>query len=346
MKKFLIYILLVVAPVLLLIAGVNYWIDPANVLHSSYVEKIIEGHKMSKNVTITGSNMDERSYKRRLAEINKSSHFEYIVLGSSPTMTLSEDIFTPSKLLNLSVSSCKLEDIMALLQICNDNDLTCDTLIIGIVPTYFNENDKGKNWEIYSKYYNEFNGENGDLFEYSYFSNLFSISYFQESAASIPNKLRNKTVEMNYVTTVINDNYTKRYDGSIYYPKSFREREQSVVDQECEKWTFDAYNNFSEISQNRVVMFEKAINRALKNSKLVIFYMCPMHPIFYDRLKNEIWMKQCEDYIKAFANNNNIKIIGHFNPACDGLKNTDFYDASHARNETVDTIFFRYLKAN
>ena len=143
MKKFLIYILLVVAPVLLLIAGVNYWIDPANVLHSSYVEKIIEGHKMSKNVTITGSNMDERSYKRRLAEINKSSHFEYIVLGSSPTMTLSEDIFTPSKLLNLSVSSCKLEDIMALLQICNDNDLTCDTLIIGIVPTYFNENDKG-----------------------------------------------------------------------------------------------------------------------------------------------------------------------------------------------------------
>lgn len=343
MKRFFLYILAVVAPVLALIAIVNYSVDPANILHGSYVERIIEGHKQGKNVTITGSNMDERTYKRRLAEINNGKHYEYLVLGSSPTMTLSEDAVYPAKLLNLSVSSYKIEDLMAYIQICKDNQISYDRLIIGVVPTLFNENDYATNWKTLNKYYKEFLGESEDVIDISYVKNLFSVSYFQESVCEIPKCIKEGSAHMSYVNTVKNDEYTKRYDGSIYYPKKYRERPQKKIDEECYTWSFSGYYNYVDLSPERISLFERMMDSIMLDEVEVAFFLSPMHPIYYELIKDEVWMKKSITYLTRFSNEYGIHLIGHFNGAEDGLENTSFYDATHARKEVIDSLVSKYL---
>ena len=49
-------------------------------------------------------------------------------------------------------------------------------------------------------------------------------------------------------------------------------------------------------------------------------------------------MQKAINYIDEYAKKNNIPIIGSFNPEDLGLKNTDFYDAAHARKEVVDKL--------
>lgn len=49
------------------------------------------------------------------------------------------------------------------------------------------------------------------------------------------------------------------------------------------------------------------------------------------------------DFFKNYANNNNIQLIGSFNPADEGLNGSDFYDGPHIRKEVLDRIVEREL---
>ncbi|MGC8604151.1 MAG: hypothetical protein ACP5VS_10720, partial [Desulfomonilaceae bacterium] len=87
--------------------------DSAHLFHSEYEKKIAES--LNSNHFVEGvTNYDERLVQKyRLNGLPDGSKLNTIILGSSRTMEISEDLFR-KKTINLSVSGAGIEDYLAL----------------------------------------------------------------------------------------------------------------------------------------------------------------------------------------------------------------------------------------
>ena len=345
MRSFIIYVISVLAPIFGLMVFVNYIVDPGHIYDSSYIDDVVEGARRGLNVTNV-SNMNERLFKKKLAEIYKGRYFDYLIIGSSRVMTISEDCLKGGSALNLGVSGSKLEDMIALYQICKINKIRFNNVIIGTDPTLFNKNDKDNRWEAIGSFYNEYKGEKrGDSnlnFKLTLLQNLFSPSYFKTAIKDIPNVLKKKG-KLEYVKTCINIGATKRPDGSIYYDKQYRESPLSLVDNDAIICNHGSFNNFTSLSDDRKAIFTKFVKQLKDSGANVIIWCCPYHPLFYKRAIAMKGIPPSISFIENYALKNNLKLIGGFNPYKLGLTNQDFYDGFHMKKETVDKLFLNSL---
>lgn len=345
MKKFIIYVLAIIIPIFGGMAFVNYLVDPGHVYSSSYIEDVVEGARRGLCVTNVG-NMDERLFKKKLIEVYKGRSFDYLVIGSSRVMTISEDCLNSATLLNLGVSGSKLEDMIALYQICKENGIGFKNVIIGTDPTLFNANDDDSRWESIGGYYYAYKGT-GDInteseFQKTLIQNLFSPSYFKSAIKAIPNALEG-SVQIEYVKTYINEGGTKRPDGSIYYAKEYRETPQSSVDADAVTCCHGSFRNFNSFSEDRKSIFTEFVETLHNNGANIIIWCCPYHPIFYKRALEMKGIPPSISFISEYAKESGFKIIGSFNPNDLGLSNKDFYDGFHVKKETVDGILSKAL---
>lgn len=342
MKQFIIYIGTLMVLWLGGISITNYVVDPAHVYSSEYVDKIIEGIKSGYNVE-GRSNMNERLYKLKLVECYNGKAFNYLALGSSRIMTVSQESLNGKSLLNLGVSGCKIEDIMALLQICEDNCINYENVIIAVDPTLFNEHDDDNRWKSIESYYDKFSeGKSKGWNGWYIIKNLFSPSYFQASIAAIRNKTNNNN-ELKYVTTYINDGFTNRTDGSIYYDKKYREMSQADVDRKATCEMHSSFKGFNSVSQERIKLFKKIISYLNNRGVNILFFECPYHPSFYSRIISMEGVKDAIYFIKNYSYENGIEIIGSFNPEDVGFTNATFHDGSHVKKESIDKLFHTFL---
>lgn len=341
MKKFIIYVLSIIVPIFGGMALVNYLVDPGHIYSDSYIEDVVEGARKGLCVTNVG-NMDERIFKKKLIEIYKGKAFDYLAIGSSRVMTISEDCLNGGTLLNLGVSGSRLEDMIALYQICKENGITFNNVIIGTDPTLFNENDNDSRWKSIGSYYYAYKGlENIDTnkeFKKIIILNLLSPSYFKSAISAL-----SEDTKIKYVKTVINDGATKRPDGSIYYDKNIREIQQSLVDADATTCCHGSFNNFESFSENRKNIFTEFVETLHNNGANIIIWCCPYHPIFYKRALEMKGLLPSIYFITEYAKEKGFKIIGSFNPEDLSLTNKDFYDGFHVRKETVDEILLKSL---
>lgn len=343
MKKFVIYVASLLIPVFSGIALVNYKIDPSHIYSNKYVDKVVEGARLGLNVTNVGD-MDERSYKEKFASVYQGRSFDYLVLGSSRAMTISEDAFDGSTVLNLGVSGCKIEDLMAFYEICKEYNVQYFNVIIGADPTLFNDYDEGTRWKAIEHYYYRFIGTEKRKVSFEFWEKIkkiLDVSYARMAIKSLPKLLfgNNDIDDLEYVETYMNDGATKRTDGSIYYAKAYRESPQESKDNLAMTWTHDSFKNFNSASEEKEVMFETLIDTFTNNRVQVILFRSPYHPLFYQRVRSMNGFQESMEYIDELGESKKVETVGYFNPENMGLKNTDFYDAAHLRKEVVDEIF-------
>lgn len=346
MRKFILYVLSIVVPVFGGMAITNYIIDPGYIYSNcSYIDEVVEGAKRGLNVTNV-VNMDERIFKKKLIEVYRGKAFDYLIIGSSRVMTISEDCLKGASALNLGVSGSKLEDMVALYQICKENNVTFKNVIIGVDPTLFNANDNDNRWESIGFYYYAFKGAKGNDSELNYqktlIQNLFSPSYFKSAITNLPSASLGES-KIEYVKTFINDGATKRPDGSIYYDKKYRESQQTTVDADAATCCHGSFNNFNSFSEERKVIFTDFVETMHRNGANIIMWCCPYHPIFYKRAIAMTGLPLSISFIQKYAKSNNFRIIGSFNPDELGLTREDFYDGFHVKKETVDRIISNEL---
>lgn len=360
MKKFLIYSLSILVPVYLGISIVNYVVDPGHVYSDAYIDNVVQGLKEGKNVANV-ADLNERSFKEKFIQAHAGEDYDYAIIGASRVMTLSTDVFDDNRVINLGMPGSKIEDLIAIYQLCKDNNIKYKNVLLGVEPTYFNANDPDTRWKYLQKYYDAFMGTQEDQSNLSLLStlfsalsndanndyskegadmllitNLFSVSYF---IAGIKN-LINGDAEVLFVDTPINDGATKRLDGSICYSKAFRDRDQSVIDEGAAyTWMHHSFENFNSLSEERKVLFGKLIDSLQKDSVNIIFLKGAYHPLFYKRIIKTGEIIKGDKYLDEFAQKNSIPVFGSINPDDVGLKNTDYYDATHLRKESLDKLF-------
>jgi hypothetical protein len=343
MKHFVYYMVTLFVIIFGGIALVNYTFDPAHVYGSKKcIDFTIEGIRKGYNVEgIT--NLDERLYKLRFAELHKGETFDYLALGSSRILTVSEDILHGASILNLAISSCQIEEIMAYYQMCKDFDIHVSNVLITADPSLFNGHIIDGKWESKSLgyYYNEYMGNSvtEQSNDWDLVWNLFSVPYFK--VALLSGMTPNDT--LTYVKTAINKGATYRTDGSYYWSESVREAPQSVIDEKARTGHFELYEDFSDISEERIDLFNKLMEGLKTDSINVYLVRSPFHPVFYKKLLKKKGAIAAFNYIDNYAKKNHIPLIGSFNPADEGLNSSDFYDGPHVRKEFLDKIVEREL---
>lgn len=343
MRHFVILVSSYLILIFSVIAIINYYVDPSHYYYArdKYVNKVLSGLNDGKNVVIY-ANIDERSLQEKFALSHKNDSFDYVILGGSRVMTISEDAFHGSKVLNLGVSGGMIEDIIAYYELCRENGISTNNIILGIDPTLFNESIIHPEWRTIGKYYFNFMGLKTPFlsFDNELIKNLFSPSYFRSSIKTIPNLQKNRSVDIS--DTYINDGFTRRKDGSIYYNIEKRNASMKQVDAEAD--SKGVWYDYESLSETRVKTFEFFVNQLCEGEAKVYFFRCPYHPLFYKKIKGLGGIKKGADYIEKYAKKHDIELIGDYNPDLMGYTKECFYDANHVRKEIIDELFKDYFQ--
>ena len=349
MKKFLIKVVLVLLPVLLLIVGVNYFGDAANLFSNNYEYKIAKGMLAGKNVTNT-FNYDERLLQRLLINQDQSCP-DVVVLGSSRVMLVHSGYFPGQKLFNNSVSAATVEDIMAIFSMYDEKQCYPKELVIGIDPHTFTENVGKSRWKTLEKEYNtiiqKLSGKasdvDGDEKEESKYWQLVSLSYFTSSIK----KLMHNPGEPVITDNPVNDAaITHHPDGSITYDKKYREPTPARVEAKAAEYQNSlryGIKTNTELSPDIKDIFEKLIVYLKSKNCKVTLVVPPLHPKVFDYIsKNPYYqqLKSTEQFCRTMSSkHNNVQVLGAFDPGLLGMDETYFYDGNHCNVKGIDALF-------
>ncbi len=339
MKKFILYIIIICIPVILFVSSVNLLITPDDIYKCGYMDRIIEMARQGYNATNVESNLDERLFKKKYAELYKNCKIDYLILGASRLMPISSETINGNSVLNLAISGAKIEDLISIYQVSKDNHITSSNVIIGIDPLLFNPNYGGEWWKTISEYYYKFMGVN-DFKNYNRpWDRLFSIDYFKKAI----NALHDSEKDMHkvcYTKEIVNDGYTRRKDGSIYYPKNYRDKTLEEVNVIANSFKIDEYE-FDTLSTERIRIIEKLIDHIQMESCKIVILCCPYHPLLFQRIMQRDCVRNTVSYISDLAKRKNLVVIGHYDPTLVGLGEEDFYDATHVKKESLDSMLLQ-----
>ncbi|HTC00352.1 MAG TPA: hypothetical protein VK705_06685 [Ferruginibacter sp.] len=347
MKKFIQKVFLLSTLLATILIGVNYFGDVALLFHSDHIKMMSQILKSGKNVTNI-ANYNERLFQKEVVKNFKTSP-DILIIGSSRTMLINSDCFKNKSIFNCSVSGASIEDLVSIYQLYKSNHIIPKTILLGIDPWIFNKNNDLQRWQsLKSEYYNFLNENKISevipvTVDIKYFQ-LLSPSYFQRCLKNIPAVIKDSRNPMS-TSVKYNLTETKLIDGSITYPKDFREAPPAKVDQIAEdyvKGSVYSIEQFDSLSPKSILLFNLLIRDFKKHNVNIVFFLPPYHPIVYNVVERKYPMViKTESYILKYAKMNSIKIYGSYNPRKVGLSGADFYDGMHCKEKGIKIILNR-----
>ncbi|MGI6723275.1 MAG: hypothetical protein ACOX39_02705 [Arcobacteraceae bacterium] len=339
--------------IFILVGSFNYKIDSLGILKDSTLDNVTKD-LADGNIIAGLSNIDERIFRKKQIKYLKND-VEFIAIGSSRTMQLRKNMFLDdgiNNFQNYSVSGASLEDYIALIQVHkNKFGKLPKNIILGLDAWIFNQNNGQTRYLSLVEEYNEFisilnNSSkqkiNNDTSTRNNFLYFISIEYFKKNLKDFSKK------EIFYIADNIEvDDNLRMPDGSIYYPYKSRFPDFKEVEKVAKSYTQGnvySLENYKKLFN--IELFENLIKYLLENNVNIYFYLTPYNPITYDILmQNEKYkiINQAEEYIINFSKQNNIKIVGSFNPHNYNLTNEDFFDGMHSLDIAYEKIFKNLL---
>ena len=336
--------------IFIIVGTFNYKIDSLGLFKDNIYDRIAKD--LSNGKIISGlSNFDERIFRKKQIEHLKND-VEYVAIGSSRIMQLRKNMFLKdgiSDFQNYSVSGASIEDYLALLQIhINKFGRLPKNVIFGLDAWIFNKNNGQTRYLSLNDEYLQFRKKLNTKKEFnqkikSNFFYLLSIEYAKENKAS-----KNKELKYYTTNTIEIDDALRMPDGTIYYPYKNRFPDFNEVENIAKtyaKGNVYSLERYEEISN--IEIFEKLITYLKNNGVNLYFYLTPYHPTTYDILISQEKYKiinEVEIYVKEFAKQNNIKVVGSYNPHLLNLKNEHFFDGMHSLDIAYEIIFKDLLK--
>lgn len=339
MKKFLFKTFclgLIIGAILII---VNYTGDAARLFDEEYEINISKGILKGQNVTNI-SNYDERILQKYLIP-NLERKLDLLILGSSRTMLINGKFYKNKNVFNSSVSGASIEDIIAIYGLYKSNKKLPETIILGVDPWIFNENNGQERWKSLSKEYYDFYGKDfGGWINLYKYEQLISPSYFQNSLK----RLIQKTKVPVFTSDGYNISNTKMADGSLIYGEKIRNSSIAEVDEKVKDYLKgDLYSieNYNSLSLSKLEEIKRFVASIENEGIKVSFVLTPYHPEVYKVILQDYPIViKVEEVIKELAETNNMKIYGSFNPNRLNMDSSFFYDGMHVKAKGIEVILF------
>jgi len=341
MKTFIVKILILILPYAFIIAGTNYYFDPANILTNGKYEAEVA------KLLLKGHNLDRlKNFDERLALKNIISNLPYtpdiVTIGTSRSLEISSDFFPNKKFNNCSLSHANIKDLIAvvgLLDSCNKlpKQIYLETSSVIVNSSSLDE------WESIHEYYDywlqkNFIENSNDNFKLHLFKKkitaLFSFAYFRNSLLSIKSGGGKKVVD---VGSEVPKGFGRFFDYSISYSDAYRKVDtlKAIADAEI----FTTKNATPKINTTDLQLLMKMIEYLKSKKVTVILLNIPFQPDCYNILnkRNKLFIDLSKD-IELFAMKNNVKLVGTFNPYEANIRRSQFYDQLHCDKAALKNV--------
>lgn len=353
MKKFLIRIATILAPVFIGVAILNIVVDPANLYgNHNYEQDIVSMLINTKQyVTNVDNNPSYAVLKKHLCNMYNDS-LDIVILGNSQCLEISSKNFPGKKILNLSIAGGLLNESCCMIYECYNSNKHPKTVLLGVDPFCFNDNAvSSQGWALkdtYNKYIkatDTISTTSVESFKSLFSSNkkwlnVISFSYFKQSVLKLR---KSKIIKNKPVLTLNEQNETKtwRPDGSVIYENIARQRDQSYANEKAKELFHTYWLGYEKVSNENMEKLKKLINYIQKNNSEVIVLLCPYHPILWERFTSQHGFEpiiNCKKILEDYLEKNKIETIGNWNPNLVSFNEEDFYDATHSKIECLDKI--------
>jgi len=367
-KKYFYVFLFLVTLSLCGIIGFNYYIDSANQFSrteafSTKVTRML----LDKKEVMVRTNFNERLLQKKM--LSKIPHRpDVLVLGSSHSLAITQDLFAPLSFYNASVSNAELEDDMALYYVYQKRNWQPKVVVICVDPwildpdfaAVFNGKKATQQWKssLLFEYINAKKlilGTN-DLTYYDEqvsgsfdkYSQLLSVDLLESSASTLLFDSVIHSIAPNYYDDCRSCNIL-RPDGSRILSKQQESTTLAEADLSVAKLiqnlqlSTQTYKKYSSVDPIYKDTFEKFIHYLKSKNVIIIFYLPPLEPLAYSHIieenPNYQSTKEMEKYFISVASRYHLKVIGSYNPAKAGLTGNDFVDGSHLKAEGIYKVF-------
>ncbi|MBE6084913.1 MAG: hypothetical protein E7203_05505 [Selenomonas ruminantium] len=341
-KKYVCSCLITVCIAISVVAGFNYWQDPAEIFaEEGRYQEAAELLAKGENIAIT-SNYDERLFKKSVIKVDGGNK-KVVIMGSSRIMGLGNDAFVDNlDVLNLAVSGAVLQDDIALWHIMMEKaDRNVKTVIIGLDPWLLNKRNGDKRWisidEDYEKALQDWGEKTSKAYRYDGVTQLLSIKYTKESLKNWRKKQQS--------LQVWEEKEPLPPGWSIIHPDGSRiwsQKDNNLdVEKEAKKYVANKVyqlEDFEELDTDLQHKFSMLIQDMQKRGLEVVFYLPPYHPYVYDYLCNNPRYESvlaAQNYFVEFAHRHNIVLLGSYNPKDMHMKELDFIDGMHLRRDSL-----------
>ena len=339
---------------IIIVSLFNFFVDSAGIFgNKSYLSKavqdLVDGNK------IAGlDNYDERVFQQLIIQKNQKK-VDTIALGSSRSMMIRKRYVESTKFFNHSVSGASLEDYIAIVDLYETKKKYIPKyVIIGVDPWIFNKFNAQLRWRsLKDNYFHLFSKimhksiKNKIIVDNNRWKQLINYEYTISNILFLKKNFRHNPYSI--TNTIDIESSIRDIDDSLYYPLSQRTPKEKEVKESAINYAKDgqvySLEKFDKMSN--IEEFENFINYLKRNGVKVTFVLFPYHPISYDLLINNpkyAIIQDVESYLRKFAKNNNIEIIGSYNPHKYNFTNKDFMDGMHGLEIVTETIFKEYKR--
>lgn len=335
--------ILLFAPILLLVAAVNLYCDPAGLYKritnngGNYEYHAAQAMANGKK-GILASYMDQRLLEKYFIEsLNVAP--DIVVLGSSRMMWVGANIFPGRNVINNSVPRAELADCLGIFDMYARKNLYPQRVILSFDPQLISLPVQSEQWlsikEDTQDMLKRLNIRTEKIKEPlipQAWANIFSFSYFQRSMQVLMHLFFQGPHPVNKIMNgvlLFNDGRWLPYtDPSFMRNNPFAEEL--------------SYNMKPDKELEGIL---EAFMQYLKRHHVqVTLCLLPLQPQKYQSLigprKNPeaLDVIGIEKYYRGLAQRLGLGIVGSYDPSVCNLNNSDFYDAEHVRQEVLERI--------
>lgn len=342
----------------------NYYFDGGNqFFHSLGFAKKLADAELQKNNVLVCTNYNERYYKKLLLE-KLLIRPDILVLGSSRTMQLHQQLFGHATFFNASVSTVSLQDYIALYYLYQMRGWKPKVVILSLDHWLLDKNDNAKKWV--GNFLTEYNAATQLFFDKQHgveqarirliesaekISTLLSVGYLKASVKKMPWVHRAVTKQLPIDDMVVNPAPQMRLDFPICYLEfPDGSKSSSVSEEQVSANEADAISraNLHQVTWSNQLhpeskqLLAEFVQYLLAQHIEVIFYLPPYAPAAYAEFqqdKHYQMVQAAEDYFLALAAAHHLQVVGSFNPEILQLDSSDFVDYVHLKQKGIDKIF-------
>lgn len=343
MKKVLKNILLLISPFAIFVLLVNYIVDPANIFNSGDYEEKIVNVLLKKHNAKGLVNFNERiAFEKTIKKLNAMPNTA--VIGTSRVLVVQQKHFPLVSFRNLAMSHSTLSDIISQIGVFDSLNKFPQTLYIEIMP-FLKGKIEGEEWlslHAYHRYMaKKLNLKTVNTIDYPalYFAKrkanaLISLDYFQTSLKKFNISAQKKVIDV--VDTADMNAYGRYFDGSICYAKNYNQIDTLKVMADAR--LFIKNEGYPEMDERKTLIMQQLIKHCQSKNVKVVLLMMPFQIDCYNSLMQNNSLGILKNRLINFAKNNQVDLVGTFNPLEARLTRSQFNDPMHSNSSSVSSI--------
>lgn len=343
--------LILVLP-LFITGSTNYLVDPDYTLRKDYIPQAVSA--LTNGKLLSGPiNAGGRLLKKEWIKQLKQKP-DVLVLGSSRTMGIAQNLFPGKVFFNASVSNCTFQDMYAYIDLMEKNHgglsgeviICCDQWLFG---NSFHE----KRWLYNRENFISLLKKSSEIsprkfspkwkLQKEWIKELFSVRYLIRSFTQF-----GKTEQFEIQDTIIPWKMILLPDGSRVLPSGMVEADTEEVAEKAKSYFYSSHDEmFIEPDSLQCRLFENLVVYLQKRNCKLTLFIPPYHPVTWQLLHQSVkhtGTLKVDDYVLKLAEKYSLKTIGATSPSELNLSSVDFYDGVHLKTEALSQLITRYLK--